>query len=305
MADKCRCRPTKSGYQEVAISLESLSNRRSRHRGTAIAVDGPLDKHIAEREHHALQACGDADAQNGTALAPIEPQLPDTQSQGSGFVAEYTDHTGCTVDIADGCGYGHTGHTQMADDDKEEIEHRIDQPGHKENIEWPTGVALTAKDRGSKIVDKEKRSPKKIDAQIKNGIIDDVGRGLHEGQHRPGDHHADNKQNQSADNRQHYGGAHGTANALNVALPNPISHDGIGTNRYADKEVDHQIDEKRVGTHCRQSLTAGKPTDYSHVYRVEQLLQYATGRKGQCKFQQLARERPMEHIHLIRHSPSL
>ena len=162
LADKCRCRPTKSGYQEVAISLESLSNRRSRHRGTAIAVDGPLDKHIAEREHHSLQACGDADAQNGTALAPIEPQLPDAQSQGSGFVAEYTDHTGCTVDIADGCGYGHTGHTQMADDDKEEIEHRIDQPGHKENIERPAGVALTAKDRGSKIVDKEKRSPKKI-----------------------------------------------------------------------------------------------------------------------------------------------
>ena len=62
-------------------------------------------------------------------------------------------------------------------------------------------------------------------------------------------------------------------NAPCVSLANEVGQHDIGTERYANEEVDEKVDKKRIGANGRHRLAGGEPTYHRHVDGDKQLLE--------------------------------
>ena len=76
-------------------------------------------------------------------------------------------------------------------------------------------------------------------------------------------------------------------------------HDDIDTHGQSDKDIDHQVDQRRCGTHRRQRLAARETSHNDHIRSVEQKLQDSGKDQRNRKGEQFSEDRAVAHVHLV------
>ena len=76
-------------------------------------------------------------------------------------------------------------------------------------------------------------------------------------------------------------------------------HDNIDTHGQSDKDIDHQVNKSRGGTHRRQRLAAREAPHNDHIRGVEQKLQDSGKDQRNRKGEQFSEDRAAAHVHLV------
>ena len=187
----------------------------------------------------------------------------------------------------------------VARDDKHQVEEHVDHSGKGEEVQGPLGVALRPEDSGAKVVYQIGGHPEEVDAQIDGGQVDNIGGGGHPLQQLPDHNGAEEHHGDSADQRQGHSGVDAAAHLVVPPGAQVPGHHHVGAYRQPHKQVNHQINQRRVGAHRRQGLLAGKPAHHHHVGGVEQQLQQAGGHQRQGEEQYFIRQRPIAHVDAV------
>ena len=76
-------------------------------------------------------------------------------------------------------------------------------------------------------------------------------------------------------------------------------HDDIDTHGQSDKDIDHQVDQRRCGTHRRQRLATCETSHNDHIRSVEQKLQDSGKDQRNRKGEQFSEDRTAAHVHFV------
>ena len=100
-------------HQKIAVVLKVLFHRRSRYGCGTVAVDAGLNKHVAEREEHALHAGGDAYDEDAAQRLTVHMQSGDLQPERAALMAQHVYHAQGTEHVGQSrCG-SHTRHAPL------------------------------------------------------------------------------------------------------------------------------------------------------------------------------------------------
>ena len=79
---------TEGGEQEIAVGVEVEGDGSACNRRRSIAVDGALDKDVAQREYHALYACRHSNEKDLAQGCPVDAKTKARQAEGAFLTAE-------------------------------------------------------------------------------------------------------------------------------------------------------------------------------------------------------------------------
>ena len=116
---------------------------------------------------------------------------------------------------------------QVKDDDQQKVEQHVEDAAADQRIDRARTVALTAKDRGAEIIEHDKGHAQEINAQVKDGEVQDIFRRIHERQHGPCDADPHKEQEDTADQCNNYRRVYSCGNLLLPPAPDQAGDDDI------------------------------------------------------------------------------
>ena len=273
----------KGVHGRVDKALDVGGRRISGHDGRAKGIDRRLDDHIGQAEHRALQTGRQTDAQDLQQSPFVEAQMPQVEVERAFFTGQDPCDKAGRNGLADDGRQCDTGHAELEADDKDEVEHYIDDAGCGQTVERAFGVAHRAQKGRAEVVQHGHRHPDEIDLQVEGGKVNDILRAGHQLQKPPCGKKADKGQQHAADETQRDRGLDGVADACIVFCAETACRHDVCTQRHSDEQVDQQVDQRTVGADRGQCSAARKPADHHNVGCVEEELQDAGRRQRQRK----------------------
>lgn len=215
------------------------------------------------------------------------------------FTTEQAQQVQGTDGTADQGGKGHTFYTEVQLGDEEEVQQDIDDAAEGHDVERTTGVALASQDGTGKIEEHDERHAQEIDAEVKGGQVQNLCRGAQQTKQWASYKPAQYAEKDSADERECDGRVYGFTAVLGSALTYVTGNDYIGTHGEANEEIEHEVDDKGIGTNCCHGLTAGKTAYYGYICGIQELLQEGTDGNRQRKKNKLNGYRAVKHINMV------
>ena len=109
-----------------------------------VAVDGRLDKDIAQREHHSLDSGRNTNLEDAPQLHPVDAQMAVVEAERSLLTAKQGDDSGGREGVGYIVGYAHTDDPHLADDHRRQGYYSVDDSGNNQNVQRTARVALAA-----------------------------------------------------------------------------------------------------------------------------------------------------------------
>ena len=270
----------------------------ARHRQGAEGVDGGLDQHVGDGEHHALDAGRQAHPDDLQQDGGADLQLPEAELVAGVRLHQAAHHQEGGQVLGQGGGQGHARHIQVEGHHKKDVQAGVGDAGGGQEKEGPLGVPDGPQDARAKVVDHHGGHAQKDDPHIEHRLVQQVGRGVHPAQQGGQQGDARQDQHRAAAHRQQQGGVDGVVDPLPVLGAVAAGHDHAAPDGQAQKQVDHQAVQRGGGPHRRHGAAAGELPQHDDVGRVEQQLQDAGGHQRDRKAQQAARQGAAAHIYL-------
>lgn len=299
LAGKGQGRLVKGVHAGVDEALDVGGGGGAGHHGGAEGVDGGLDDHVGDGEHHALEPGGQAHLEDAPHHLHVQPQRPQVHPEGTLVPHQGQQHQDGGHVLGDDGSQGHAGHVHMEDDDEHQVQNHVDDTCGGEEVEGPLGVPLGPEDGGAEVIEHVAGHSAEVDPQVHGGQADDVLRGAHELQHLPAQQQAQAHQHHAADQGQGDGGVDAVPHILLPAGPQVPGHHHVGAHGEAHKEVDHQVDEGGIGAHRRQGLFSRPASHHDDIGGVEQELQDAGEHQRDGKHQELPGQGAVDHVDLV------
>ena len=146
-------------------------------------------------------------------------------------------------DLADDRGQRHSEDSHPEGKDEKKIQENVRNRADDQEIKRPPGIADCPQDSRPDVVDQVGGHARKIDAEIEDGIFNDVCRRIQRRDHRPGKEDARSGKDQSADNGKRHGGMHGPGDILLVSRPVELRNGHGCTGRKSDEKSEKDADQ--------------------------------------------------------------
>ena len=232
-------------------------------------IDGRLNQHVGDGENSALQARRQAYTNDRHKLVRINPQIAKHQAAGVLPFHQRPNHQGGGDHLRCRRGNGNTGHAQAESNNRQQIKQHVHDAGDHKKDKRTFGIADGPQDGRTEIVHHTGRHTEKIDFHIRGRQRNDVVRGSHPRKKRAAPEKSDQQNDHAGDHAGQHGRMHDLTNRFFIFSAPGVSNAHADTHRQAHKHVDNQIDESAGGSHRRQSLAAGIPSDNDHIGGVE------------------------------------
>ena len=183
----------------VHKALQIGGGRVARYHHGAEGVDGGLDDHVGKAEHRALQPGRQADEQDLLQRPGVEGQPPQVQPQCALLPDEHPGHQQRRHGLADNGSQCHARHTHGKADDKDQIQHHVNDTGSGQTVQRALGVAHGPQQRTAEVVQHGHGHSDKIDLQVQGGKADHVLRAAHQLQQAARGAKAHHRQQYAAD----------------------------------------------------------------------------------------------------------
>ena len=286
----------KGVHGSVHKALQIRGGRVARHHHGAEGVDGGLDDHVGKTKHRALQPGRQTDEQDLLQRPGVEGQPPQVQPQRTLLPDEHPGHQQRGHGLADDGGQCHACHAHGKADDKDQIQHHVDDAGSGQTVQRALGVAYGPQQRTAEVVQHGHGHSDKIDLQVQSGKTDHILRAAHQLQQAARGAKAHHRQQHAADQAQRHGGMYRILHAFFVPGTKAPGCHHVGTQRKPDEQVDQQIDQRTVGANSGQRRAARKAPHHHNVGGVEQQLQNAGCRQRHRKQNDLLQHGPAGQV---------
>ena len=173
------------------------------------SVDGGLDDDIGKTVHNGLQPGRKTNADDPMQHLAVGADSVQIQSVHVLDPDQHEDHQGGAQSLGTDGGDSRACHTQIETHDQKKIQQDIGETACNQEIERASGVAHCPQDAGTYIIDQIADSSYIINADVENGRIQHIGRGVHGSQDGRSGHDAAHHQKQSADDTESHGGVYG------------------------------------------------------------------------------------------------
>lgn len=238
-------------------------------------IDGGLDQYIGEGKERALYAGRQADLHHPAQTSGLDVEFFHIQAARTVHPAQADqDQDGADALGEDG-GERHACHVHMKDDDKEQVEHHVDDACHGQKVQRPFGISGGAQDGAAEVISHGCGHTDKNNLQIQGCLVEHVKRSPHPDQQGFCKEYADSDQRDTGD--QAYGDRRVDVipGSLIVSASKGMADGYVGPDGQPDKEVDQQVGKRAGRSHGCQGLIACETADHDHVRRIEQKLQAA------------------------------
>ena len=245
----------------------------SRHKHTAIGVDGPLDHYIGNAEHTGLDACRNPDPGQIPKGPPVDEQEAPMVLPGSLFPGQAGEHQDGAEGLADHRGNTHAGYIPAQGDDRKQVQGQIRHAADGQEQQRPPGIPYGPQHRRAVVIQHDERRTQKINPQVQQGLAIHVGRRGHGPEDQRGCQKAHSAQEQTADQAQRYGCMQCQKNVpILMACPYVVGDQHIDGHGKADEQVRTQVDDGTRTAYGRQAAEAGELPHHDDIGRIEKHL---------------------------------
>ena len=279
-------------------ALDIAGGRVARHGHGPKGVDRTLDEHVGNGKGTALNARGQADLHHAPQLILFQPQAAQVHPVGRVGLYQAQQHQPRGNTLGNHRGNGHAGHIQVEADDKEQVQHHVDDSRQEQEVQRPLGIPHRPQDGRAEVIEHAGRHADEIDAHVQAGLVQHLLWGAHQLQHGRCQGNADDQHNAAKDQAGQHRGVHRVPQRLAVIGAVVLGHQHVGAHRKADEQVDDQVDQRAGRAHRRQSLGPGKAPHHNNVRRIEQQLQNAGDGQRDGKADNLPQQGPVGHVDL-------
>ena len=243
-----------------------------------------------------MKARGDADGDHPAGDGKILPQL----GQGHAEVAALPFQP--AVDQDDGAQLGeHSGH-RRADDphgqqaDTDQIHHDIHAAGDDQDAEGGLRVADGPDDACADVIDGGEHQPGQIDAQIGQGVPEDLRLRPGDPQQQRGAQDAQQGHQNAEDHGKGKGHPHGAQQLFPVVQAEGLGHHHGGAHGHAVEKAHHQVGGPHADAHRGKGLLAYKIAHHDGVCAVIKVLQQLPHDDGNGEQQKLLDDIPAAEV---------
>ncbi len=279
---------SKSAQHHPEKAVHLALSRPGRHRVSAKGIDAGLNQDVGNRIHIRLNAGGQADFDNifqnvGGEAQLFQPQLiegiPPAQGQ---------QHQNGADRLGSDGGNGHAYYAPPQSSHKNQVQSDIDQTSGDQVIQGPLGIAHSPQDARAHIIEKAGDCAQEINAQIGDGVAQNILRRIHGLQSRRGKNEANRHDARSRRQRQSHRGMGGFAHFFKLTAAKILSNHHRGAGGHAHKQTHQKIDEHAGGSaHGGQSLFAHEIAHNHSVRRIVELLKKRSQQNREKERQQL------------------
>ena len=193
-------------------------------------------------------------------------------------------------------GQGRARHAHLADDDEKQVQNHVQHPGDGQIDQRLAGVPYGAEHAVAKVIDGHGRHPQKIDAQVQNGPVDQVGLCAQQPHQRRREGHAHHQQQHARRQADQQRRMDRLFHVFGLFRPVETGHQHIDAAAQADQETGHQGDKNGGGPHRAQCLGPRKTPHHRDVCHIKDRLQQVGQHQRQAEDQDLPRQRPLGQV---------
>ena len=259
-------------------------------------VDAGLNEEVGQRKDGVLTAGRHPQPQDAAGHGGVKAQLFPLQAVAAlGAGQRPQDQKGRQV-LAQNGGQGRAGHAHLPDDDKEQVQPDVQHPGNGQVDQRLAGVPHRAEHAVAKVVDGHGRHPQKVDAQVQNGPVDQVGLGAqqpHQGRRKGHPHRQQQHARRQADQQRRVDRLFDVPRLLRAVK---AGHQHVDAAPQTDQKTGHQGDEDGGRPHRAQCLRPGKPPHHRDIRHVKDRLQQVRQHQRQAEHQDLPPQRPCGQV---------
>ena len=201
-------------------------------------------------------------------------------------------HRACC--LSDKSGDRSTHDTHVEHDDKQGIQHNVDDTADDQIVQRMSGISCGSQDSGSHIIDQDKDDPGKINPQINDGVLHDICRRLHESEERRGGQDTDQSKHDPS------GDCHGVCIVeslvccFDIPRSEELGNSDRGSGGESGKEShDQRYDLSRGAADAGESFFPNKLSHDHAVYGVVKLLEKGAQQDREEEQQKLFPDRPL------------
>ena len=175
---------------------------------------------------------------------------------------------------------GGTGGSGMQKTDQYEVARDVEHAADDQDVEGAAGIPEGPQDAREHIVHRHGPQASEIDAHVGQRHGPDLLRHGHDLKKRRGGQAADHGEQDTEDESDGKGGAHGEGQfPLDLRSEQPGDHDR-GSGRKAGEEIQRELEHRVDGVDGGQALLPGEPADDDRVHGGIQLLDQASRQNG-------------------------
>lgn len=195
--------------------------------------------------------------------------------------------------------------------DKQKIEHGIDNSGKNQEIQRMAGIADSAENAGAHVVEHQTGNTAKVNFKIRCRLTDDIVRCAHHAEHVRRDENAENGKDNGENKRHHQCRADGAADLFIRLCAIILRDNDTGTGGKSHEKADQRIDDRTDGADGGECFLADKVADNDAVNGVVKLLEEISGHQRKREEKKLFPDRALGHIagfallYCFRHSSPL
>ena len=195
----------------------------------------------------------------------------------------------------------------MQHGNKNDIKHHINEAARGNNDRWTARVAHGAQQRRPHIEQQRREHGGKVATAIRRTLGQQLMRRIHQHEHRLDKHHAENRNDNAAHQRERHGRMDRSAQALVIVLAKILAGNNGTASTHADAKTNAELRKHHRGLNATQRELAAKLTDDIGTDKRVCLLKERTKENGNAQRQQLLPNDTLRYIdsrRFLSHTPS-
>lgn len=224
--------------------------------------------------------------------------FPDDLDSVGGISQNAPDEVG-GKDVGKFCRQGDTGDIHFKDENEEEIEQDIEDPG-KEHVDHGTlGITDGAENGTAEVVKNNKGHTGAVDPHVEGGFVDDVVGGIHQTEHGFGNKNPDNCHGNSPVDGDGGGGVDVAGDLSAVFCAGVAGNENVDTGTESEEDVEDKDGQTVGGTDGGEGFAGGELSDNDQISGMKEQLEKIGHHQGNSKKHDLAEKRTVTHIYLV------
>ena len=253
------------------------------HHHRAQAVDGSLQQNAANGRDGALQAHGDAHAQQAAGVILAEHKvIPGDVEQGEFFPDEHQARQAGDA-LGNHRGPGGPRHPHGDDHNQEQVQGDVQQGGDHQENHRRAAVPQGPQQACQHVVQHNGGDAQENHHDVAVGVVEDVRGGVHPLQNGPAQGHGENRDHQGEPAGQPQDVAHKALEVLKVLGAVALGHRDGEPGADAGAEAQNQEVDRAGGAHRRQGPCAQEAPHDDGVHHGVELLEQVAEHQGDCE----------------------
>ena len=281
------------------------------HNIRAEYIDIGLHENVGNGSHHLLDRCRQSDADDAVQQRPVHAELFPTDAVWAVCCGQHIQRQNRRKALCNNGCKRHTLDSHAEGNDKQKIEHGIDNSGKNQEIQRMAGIADSAENAGAHVVEHQTGNTAKVNFKIRCRLTDDIVRCAHHAEHVRRDENAENGKGNGENKRHHQCRADGAADLFIRLCAIILRDNDTGTGGKSHEKADQRIDDRTDGADGGECFLADKVADNDAVNGVVKLLEEISGHQRKREEKKLFPDRALGHIagfallYCFRHSSPL